>query len=209
MGGPSGGDGGGVDISGGGGGDFSGGGGSPSGGGGFFSSIGTGIEDAFSSASDSIGGLFEPDKPFGSSVDPSKAEYDRSGGTGAPENLEAIRLDAEYDPETGEPLNESAVKMEKLYDDWEAKEDIKVDPKEISKGLAKAAEKFKSSDGGGPIAQGSMPGMPSMPRGSVSYTPVGNDYGAQTARKYAELTNRQVEKLLSQAIRPRSIKSLV
>tara|TARA_R110000824_G_scaffold52714_3_gene146423 strand:+ start:886 stop:1464 length:579 start_codon:yes stop_codon:yes gene_type:complete len=176
--------------------------------GGFFSSMGTGIEDAFSSASDSIGGLFEPDKPFGSSVDPSKAEYDHSGGTGAPENLEAIRLDAEYGDE-GEPLNESAVKMEKLYDDWEAKKDIKVDPKEISKGLAKAAEKFKSSDGGGPIAQGSMPGMPSMPRGSVSYTPVGNDYGAQTARKYAELTNRQVEKLLSQAIRPRSIKSLV
>ena len=184
MGGPSGGDGGGGGV------DISGGGGSPSGGGGFFSSMSNSIGDAFNGRTE-VNPSDEIQQGFMYGDDEDTSLFG-DWATGEEGSLSGYT--AELDPSTGKT---------KYF------KDIKADPKAISKGLEKAAEKLKSSGGGGPIAQGSMPGMPSMPRGSVSYTPVGNDYGAQTARKYAELTNRQVEKLLSQAIRPRSIKSLV
>tara|TARA_R110000803_G_scaffold159001_1_gene223207 strand:+ start:8253 stop:8813 length:561 start_codon:yes stop_codon:yes gene_type:complete len=169
--------------------------------GGFFSSMGDNISDAFSSASSNVGNFLEGR----TEVNPSDeikhglmyGEDDDKGlygdwATGEEGSLSGYT--AEIDPSTG---------------DTKYFKDIKADPEEISKGLAKAAEKFKSSDGGGPIAQGSMPGMPSMPRGSVSYTPVGDSYSAMTAEQYAGITKGQIAKLLSGAIRPRTIGPLV
>jgi hypothetical protein len=169
--------------------------------GGFFSSIGDNISDAFSSASSNVGNFLEGR----TEVNPSD-EIKRGFMYGADDDT---RLNG--DAMTGEEgiLSGYTAEYDSSTGDTKYFKDIKADPKEISKGLAKAAEKFKSSDGGGPIAQGSMPGMPSMPRGSVSYTPVGDSYGAMTAKRYAELTKEQVAKLLSQAIRPRSIGPLV
>tara|TARA_R110000737_G_C14599607_1_gene488874 strand:+ start:41 stop:589 length:549 start_codon:yes stop_codon:yes gene_type:complete len=179
----------------------------------FFNSIGTGIEDAFSSASDSIGGLFEPDKPFGSSVDPSKAEYDTDpGGTRTPENLEAIRLDAEYGDE-GEPLNESAVKMEKLYDDWEAKEDSKSkwDSKKASGALSKLGIGSPQVIG----KTGSLPGVDLTEARAKGYRPTDSLYAPpsylQGSQSYDKLVNGLVKTLLdgSFQIRKPKIVSLV
>ena len=156
----------------------------------------------------SIEGAFESDKPFGSSVDPSKAIYEQ--GTGAPENLEALRLDAEYDEE-GYPLNVSAFAMEKLYDEFAAKEDSKggLDAK---KALG-AASKFGA---GAPKALGGTGRLPGvdMPRLSGKrYTPQQSLYAAPSYLQGSQAYNAQVSKLvqtlLSSQIRGRSIKSLI
>lgn len=177
----------------------------------FFNSVGTGIENAFSSASEGIGGLFEPDKPFGSSVDPSKAEYDI--GTGAPENLEAIRLDAEYGDE-GEPLNESAVTMEKLYDEWEAKEDSK--SKWDSKKASGALSKLGSTSGGSPQVigkTGSLPGVDLTEARAKGYRPTDSLYAPPSYLQGSQAYNAQVAKLvqtlLGRQIRAPRISSLV
>ena len=163
-----------------------------------FRSIGTGIEDAFSSY-----------KPFGSSVDPTKAEYDFD--TGTPENIEALRLDAEYDPDTGEPVNESAVKMEKLYDEYVAKEDSK------SKfDYGKALEGASKIGDFSPKVIGKTSSQPGVNMPSVSggrYSPQQSPYEApsylQGSTDYNKQVGQLVQALLKGQIRGRSIKSLI
>ena len=185
---------------------------------GFFDNIGTGIESAFDSVSDGVGGafdsvsdgvgdLFEPDKPFGSSVDSSKAEYDIDG---APENLEALRLDAEYD-DTGAPVNESAVEMEKLYDDFAAKEDSKsgIDKKKLLEGASKIGSMTPKAIGG----TGRLPGVDMPNARGGRFTQQQSPYAAPSYLQGSQAYNNQVSKLvqtlLGSQIRGRSIKSLI
>ena len=170
--------------------------------------IGTSIEDAFDSVSDGVGDLFEPDKPFGSSVDSSKATYDYD--TGTPENIEALRLDAEYDDE-GRPVNESAVKMEKLYDEFATKEDSKskFDAKKALEGASKIGDMTPKAIGG----TGRIPGV-DMPRVSGGrYSPTESPYAAPSYLQGSQAYNAQVGKLvnllLREEIRPLSIRTLI
>ena len=170
--------------------------------------IGTNIEDAFDYASDGVSDIFEPDKPFGSSVDSSKATYDYD--TGTPENIEALRLDAEYDDE-GRPVNESAVKMEKLYDEFATKEDSK-SKFDVSKSLG-AASKFGA---GAPKAIGGTGRLPGVDLPNLSggrYSPTESPYAAPSYLQGSKAYNAQVGKLvntlLSTQIRGRSIRSLI
>jgi len=162
-----------------------------------FRGMGSSIEDAFS-----------PDKPFGSPVDPTKAEYDFD--TGTPENIEALRLDAEYDDE-GRPVNASAMKMEKLYDEFVAKEDSK---SEFDVG--KALEGASKIGGLTPKALGGTGRLPSVNMPSVSrgrYSPTESPYAApsylQGSRDYNKQVGQLVQALLRGQIRGRNIKSLI
>ena len=156
-----------------------------------------------------MGGIFSPYKPFGSSVDPTKAEYDFD--TGTPENIEALRLDAEYDPDTGEPVNKSAVKMEKLYDEYVAKEDSKskFDYGKALEGASKIGDFSPKAIGG----TGRQPGvnMPSVSGGR--YVPQQSPYAApsylQGSTDYNKQVGQLVQALLRGQIRGRSIKSLI
>lgn len=167
---------------------------------GFFEDIGTGIESAFDS-------VFEPDKPFGSPVDSSKAKYD---DTGAPTNIEALRLDAEYDDE-GRPINKSAVRMEELYDEFAAKEDSKsgIDKEKLLEEASKIGDMTPKAIGG----TGRLPGvdMPNLRGGR--YSPTQSPYAApsylQDSRAYNSQVGKLVQTLLNSQIRGRSIKSLI
>ena len=163
-----------------------------------FRSIGSSIEDAFS-----------PYKPFGSPVDPTKAEYDFD--TGTPENIEALRLAAEYDPDTGEPLNASAMRMEKLYDEYVAKEDSK-SKFDVGKALEGASKIGDFS----PKVIGKTSRQPGVDMPSVSggrYSPQQSPYAApsylQGSTDYNKQVGQLVQALLRGQIRGRSIKSLI
>ena len=156
-----------------------------------------------------MGGLFNTDKPFGSSVDPSEATYDYD--TGTPEDIEALRLDAEYDPDTGEPVNESAVSMEKLYDEFAVKEDSKseFDYNKALEGASKIGDMTPKAIGG----TGRIPGV-DMPRVSGGrYSPTESPYAApsylQGSQAYNSQVGKLVQTLLNSQIRGRSIKSLI
>jgi hypothetical protein len=158
-----------------------------------------------------MGGLFNTDKPFGSSVDPSKATYDYD--TGTPENIEALRLDAEYDPDTGEPVNESAVSMEKLYDEFAVKEDSKseFDYNKALEGSSKIGDMTPKAIGG----TGRIPGVDLPSEGGQRRLPMPNQYPyaapsyLQGSQAYNSQVGKLVNTLLSTQIRGRSIRSLI
>ena len=152
--------------------------------------IGTNIEDAFDSVSDGVGDIFESDEPYGES--PELASYKR---------------DAEYDPDTGEPLNKAAEKAEAEYDKFAAKEDSKY--KDVLQGASKIGDLTPKAIGG----TGKIPGV-DMPRASGGrYSPTESPYAAPSYLQGSQAYNAQVGKLvnllLGKEIRPRSIRTLI
>tara|TARA_R110000744_G_scaffold135900_3_gene245559 strand:- start:1148 stop:1753 length:606 start_codon:yes stop_codon:yes gene_type:complete len=178
--------------------------------GGAFDSVSDGVGGAFDSVSDGVGDLFESDKPFGSSVDSSKAEYNIDG---VPENLEALRIDAEYDIDTGAPLNESAVEMEKLYDDFAAKEDSKSGTNKKKKRPQQGASKSGSMTPKVIGGTGRLPGVDMPNARGGRFTQQQSPYAAPSYLQGSQAYNNQVSKLvqtlLGSQIRGRSIKSLI
>ena len=154
--------------------------------------IGTNIEDAFDSVSDGVGDIFESDEPYGES--PELASYKR---------------DAEYDPDTGEPLNKAAEKAEAEYDKFAAKEDSKY--KDVLQGASKIGDLTPKAIGG----TGRIPGVDLPSEGGQRRLPMPNQYPyaapsyLQGSQAYNSQVGKLVNTLLSTQIRGRSIRSLI
>jgi hypothetical protein len=164
----------------------------------FFNSIGTGIEDAFSSASDSVGSLFD------GSVDPSSEikegfmygeDDDTSlfGDWATDEEGSLSGYTATLDPSTGE---------------MEYFKDSKWDSKKASEALSKLGSTF---DGSPQVIgkSGSLPGVNFPNAGVRGYRPTDSLYAPPSSQAYNERVAQLVKTLLGEKIRAPKISSLV
>lgn len=120
--------------------------------------------------------------------------------------IDSYRWDAEYDPETGEPINKAAVKAEAEYDKWAESQDYNI---------LDAAEKLGSlGKQPGALAQSGRLSSPSMSGGRRgSYSAMQSPYQTPTylasSLDYNKMVNQLVTGLLKQNVRRTKLSTLV
>jgi hypothetical protein len=122
--------------------------------------------------------------------------------------LESDRWDAQYDPETAEPLNEAAVKAEKEFDEWAMSQDSDTIKAIENLGKKLATPEIK------PLAQSGRMSSPSLREGSRrGFRGFESPYQTPTylasSVDYNKAVNQLVSGLLKQNIRRTKLSTLV